>query len=87
VFLRASASPRQAASLELHAIPTQTEQPASRLVRAIADGGCAPHRKSVERPSPGAEFLRDPQGNESLPARVPASAFPVSETFSGSGSV
>jgi hypothetical protein len=36
----------------------------------------------VERPSPGAEFLRDPQGNESLPARVPASAFPVSETFS-----
>src|ERR1035441_7639651 len=37
VFLRASASPRQAASLELHAIPTQTEQPASRLVRAIAE--------------------------------------------------
>src|ERR1019366_1492320 len=29
-----------------------------------------------------AEFLPYPQGNESLPARVPASAFPVSETFS-----
>jgi hypothetical protein len=29
VFLRASASPRQAASLELHAIPTQTEYPES----------------------------------------------------------
>jgi hypothetical protein len=36
----------------------------------------------VQRPSPGAEFLPYPQGNESLPARVPASAFPVSETFS-----
>jgi hypothetical protein len=57
VFLRASASPRQAASLELHAIPTQTEQSPSRLVRAIADGGCAPHRKSVERQSPTSNFF------------------------------
>jgi hypothetical protein len=36
----------------------------------------------VQRQSPGAEFLPYHQGNESLPARVPASAFPVSETFS-----
>src|ERR1035441_229517 len=38
VFLRASASPRQAASLELHAIPTQTEQSA---------GGAGSSQKSL----------------------------------------
>src|ERR1017187_232169 len=63
-------------------IPARTEPSASRYVRAIADGGSAPHRESVQRQSPGAEFPRDHQGNESLPARVPAYAFPVSETFS-----
>src|ERR1017187_8426237 len=77
--LRASAS-RSIPPLD--AIPTRTEQSASRYVRAIADGGSAPHPESVQRQSPGAEFPRDHQGYESLPARVPAYAFPVSEAFS-----
>src|ERR1035437_5452150 len=77
--LRASAS---RSIPQLHAIPTQTQQSASRLVRAIADGGCEPHRESVERESPYAEFPRYHQGNESLPARVPAYPFPFPETFS-----
>src|ERR1017187_8236514 len=53
--LRASAS-RSIPPLD--AIPTRTEQSASRYVRAIADGGSAPHRESVQRPSPGAESPR-----------------------------
>jgi len=48
----------------------------------MADGGCAPHRESLAGQSPGAELPRHHQGNESLPARAPAYAFPVSETFS-----
>src|ERR1019366_5117886 len=62
--------------------PSEIDRLASRLVRAIADGGCEPHRNSVERESPDAEFPRYHQGNESLPARVPAYPLPVSETFS-----